>query len=675
MPPSDPARRALRSALPYSPALLIAAALGVVTVRAVLARAGMPAAPLDDTYIHFQYARSIVELHPFRYTEGAAPTPGATSLLWPLVLAPFYAIGLRGSALMWAAWTIGFASLGLLAVETKRVAEGLVDTKLALAAGALVLSFGGYTWFAGSGMEVVPFAFLLARSARRAAEWMERTDAPQPEGRAERRRYGELVALAVLTPLMRPEGAVASLFIAVALAYRPYRRRAYAFPAAMAPLAPALVSFVATGQAMASTAVAKWLPMNPYYTGGRLVLAVADNVVLFFGTLADGRLWTSLFLPSGGSLVAALAIVAIPVAGMRQSRWPRALVVLAVAIAILIPATYETFLVNRVRYIWPFAWAWFVGLAALAELVGGAAESVLSRVGIGASGISLLAAGIAVGGFASMLPPSIEDLSTSAAAVMHQQVALARWSREELGPGARIGVNDTGAMAYFGDHPTFDVVGLTTRGEARYWTAGPGSRFEHYEHLPRERLPTHFIVYPEWFAVSAVLGEELTSRSVSHTILGGYTMAAYRARYDLLGSGSRPTTAPWRGVTPLDVLDVADIEDEAAHRYALLDATREKDVVVALDDRADGGRLHRQRDEFTLRLSPGGTLLARWSAERDTRLRVSIDGRTIAEPFLLPGEWQEVALDVPNDVSAGVHAVRVEAIDGEFDSLHYWSYR
>jgi len=52
-------------------------------------------------------------------------------------------------------------------------------------------------------------------------------------------------------------------------------------------------------------------------------------------------------------------------------------------------------------------------------------------------------------------------------------------------------------------------VGLTTRDEARYWVAGAASRFEHYERLHARRaaaLPTHFIVYPEWMALDAVLG-------------------------------------------------------------------------------------------------------------------------------------------------------------------------
>ena len=34
-------------------------------------------------------------------------------------------------------------------------------------------------------------------------------------------------------------------------------------------------------------------------------------------------------------------------------------------------------------------------------------------------------------------------------------------------PAALVGVNDTGAIAYFSDRSTFDVVGLTSREEAR----------------------------------------------------------------------------------------------------------------------------------------------------------------------------------------------------------------
>ena len=97
-----------------APIALPTVLLAGVSTRAVLEKTGgVPAVPLDDTYIHFQYARSFAELRPFVYTPGAAPTPGATSLLWPAILAVFWAVGLRGSWLIWPAWALCWLSLGL----------------------------------------------------------------------------------------------------------------------------------------------------------------------------------------------------------------------------------------------------------------------------------------------------------------------------------------------------------------------------------------------------------------------------------------------------------------------------------------------------------------------------------------------------------------------------------
>ena len=152
--------------------------------------------------------------------------------------------------------------------------------------------------------------------------------------------------------------------------------------------------------------------------------------------------------------------------------------------------------------------------------------------------------GLFAGALASRLGWTLDDLWGSASAIDRQQVALGRWAEAALEPDARIGVNDTGAIAYLSNRRTFDVVGLTTPGEARYWVAGAGSRFEHYERLFKaspERLPTHFIVYRHWMACDPVLGDELHDETVTdQTILGGATMTAYRARYDEFGSGDRP---------------------------------------------------------------------------------------------------------------------------------------
>ena len=152
--------------------------------------------------------------------------------------------------------------------------------------------------------------------------------------------------------------------------------------------------------------------------------------------------------------------------------------------------------------------------------------------------------------------------------------------------GARIGVNDTGAIAYFSEHPTFDVCGLTTEGEGRYWVSGAASRFEHYERLASEHpgsLPQYFIVYPEWMAMNEVLGTKLHEATVTDsTILGGQTMVAYEADYSRLGTGEEPWTVlkGTKDATPVDTLDVADLDSERLHGYELLGARDGEEVLT-----------------------------------------------------------------------------------------------
>src|SRR5579862_5791515 len=99
----------------WAPLVVAVGALGAWTVATIVARVGHAGAALDDAYIHFQYARAIAEGHPLRFQAGEPASSGATSLLWPLVLAPFWALGARGNAILWPAWILSFAALAALA--------------------------------------------------------------------------------------------------------------------------------------------------------------------------------------------------------------------------------------------------------------------------------------------------------------------------------------------------------------------------------------------------------------------------------------------------------------------------------------------------------------------------------------------------------------------------------
>jgi hypothetical protein len=267
----------------------------------------------------------------------------------------------------------------------------------------------------------------------------------------------------------------------------------------------------------------------------------------------------------------------------------------------------------------------------------------------------------------------------SASGIDRQQVALGRWARANLPETARIGVNDTGAVAYFGGRRTFDIVGLTTQSEGRYWVAGAASRYEHYERLLRDRpdlLPTHFIVYPEWMACDAVLGELLHEATVTDSsILGGQTMRVYLANYDHLGKGELPWTP---GFTPADTLDVADVESEREHGYDLAgardtDQTIHKGLSPAGSPLIDGGRTARTRDAFRVRLGPGrhrGLVRAMTAAPPST-LRVRIAGKDVAAPTLATTTWEELAFDLPPDATGDV-AIEAIAAGSPVTTFHYW---
>ncbi|HEY0462741.1 MAG TPA: hypothetical protein VGC79_00970, partial [Polyangiaceae bacterium] len=486
--------------------LLAAALLATLAIRRILAaNGGIPAVPLDDSYIHFQFARSFAEGRPFVYSPGAVPVAGATSLLWPLLLALPQYFGVQGVALIPFAWGLGFLALGLLGYETTRAAEGLVSPSVAWLAGLFTLAFSANTWFAASGMEVVPLGWLLMRCCRRAAEWLE----------GERERFWELLLLALLTPMMRPEGALGSVLLASALFFGGGHRRAYAALCLLFPLVPSLVYVWFTGHATQTTTVVKWLPFNPYYDVRGLFAVIFYNLQLYWSTLLDGQFWSAVFVPEHSKFVTWLSLPALIFSGQARARGARSWLLVALGLGILLPTTYDSFLWNRLRYLWPFSGPWLIGLVALADQIGDFSALLWRR----ASALRYLLS--AAMGFALLnkFPFALADLAESAHAISAQHVELGQWAAKALPASARIGVNDTGAIAYFSGRQVFDIVGLTTTGEARYWSAGAGSRFEHYERLPREVLPTVFVVYPPWFGLPALLGPCLTERTVIATIL------------------------------------------------------------------------------------------------------------------------------------------------------------
>jgi hypothetical protein len=178
-----------------------------------------------------------------------------------------------------------------------------------------------------------------------------------------------------------------------------------------------------------------------------------------------------------------------------------------------------------------------------------------------------------------------------------------------------------------------------------------------------------------------VLGEPLFEATVlDSTILGGATMRVFAASYTRLGSGEKPWSAPDGDV--VDTLDVADLESEADHAYALLGAR--DGTQVALTGAApngtpvvDGGRNDRVEEHFTARLAGASAGIVRIQTSLPARVRVLVGGAETAILSIPPGDWNEARFPLPPAATHGsVAPIDVRLVsDTPLGIFHYWFVR
>ena len=186
-------------------------------------------------------------------------------------------------------------------------------------------------------------------------------------------------------------------------------------------------------------------------------------------------------------------------------------------------------------------------------------------------------------------------------------------------------------------------------------------------------------------SAAPVLGRTLTEATVTYqSILGGATMIACEARWDALGSGDLPVQLAPEGRI-VDELDVADLESEAAHAYALSDARDVDNRAVWLDPPegspapriAEGGRYARTRDEFVAHVDAGraARIVMRVGADTPTELVVRSGARELGRIAVGTEAWIERSVLLAADVTGRSMPISVApATPGTFTSYHYWIY-
>jgi hypothetical protein len=247
-------------------------------------------APLDDVFIHFDYARATALGHPFEWTIGNGYSSGNTSLTYPFVLAAGWLLGFTGRALMkWAAIVAAVSVFGMLLAARRIFLEDERDNWGRLSSYLLppvFLGIGALDWSLWSGMEV---SFFLATWAVALVAWqrLER-DARSVRSPSRTSAHAWWLGLAgALLVTTRPEGAatIAIFGIAAAMAHRGSGRRRVigllvriGLPAVVALTVQAIANRAFTGEWSANGAIVKLALNNPYMTGEDKLADYVGNV-------------------------------------------------------------------------------------------------------------------------------------------------------------------------------------------------------------------------------------------------------------------------------------------------------------------------------------------------------------------------------------------------------------
>jgi hypothetical protein len=507
-----------------------AAAVGLAAYYTIVAgRVTAPGLPLDDAWIHLQFARNLGTGHGFSYNPDV-PSSGSTAPLWTLLLAvpALFRIDLPA-----AAKVLGVVLTIAAALVVRQIVALLTRSRLgATTAGLAVVSSARFTWASLSGMEVPLYCTLAALSLL----------AYLRELRSGRTRFWPWIA--ALAGTARPE---VFIFVPVLAAHWAWSHwKTHGWRAAVRPC-------VAAG-----AVVLAWLVFN-YSTGGRPLPA-------------------TFYAKSGGvGLMSAIA----------QGQWHD-----AARFAFSQPVEYLNILLKWTDEQSPFLMlAWLVGALVLggalpmagADLRGGAilvalfllaalvkgafvpAPPLLAQNGRYIDHALILYFMIASVGFAylwtatrthwavaafvavtlvRLVSQDVKFAPRYAAEVKNindLQVVAANWVHAHTTPDAVIATNDIGALGYFGQRTLVDTEGLISPDSL------PHRRDRTMAEYLEEKKPDLLIIFPGWYPEfdgrSDILREVGHVTSAPKIVAWGDTLVIYRMPWTRLDR--TPGLAPW----------------------------------------------------------------------------------------------------------------------------------
>jgi len=626
----------------------IIAALQIVTAFVFLANSGSGTSswfdklPLDVGWVRMVYARSFSENAQFWYNPGV-PESGMTSPLWAMVVGSTWKVfGVFGLGIVATAKLLGIVFAILTGWLSMRIVWQLSrQRRLGIFAGALIAIEPSFGFAAVSGMEVQLFSIVSL-----AAVWMFL------QGRL--RTSGVLFGLMVLA---RPEGYVVfGIAVITAIVRRMWQRDRLELVnnedirELVALIGPTIVlgglwaaynytvngtpwpnSYVAKNQEMGLLPLANiWNVLQGYFHHLSFFAGVAFPITTL--AIVVGGIWVLRSYSFAGAPLVLLPVgvtyavaSTFPVASDAWNFFSRRYLDAVIPILVIL------MIIGFLR-IWRKFHYWRDTRSPIDQ-----AEAHVFTFGLNIVFVAaIILPFIALPGDWQRLS---EDYSWNSKNVHDIDVGIALWLDENIPEDARIGVGDAGAIRYFGNRYTYDLVGLNTSDAIG----------RPYLNFAEENKLDYLFVFRDIYVESWQLAEPIHTIQVDkNTILGGSLMRAYEADYESeieFADATSPIVDDIlkRDVAVIDIVDpgngaaVAQYS-ESAHAYKLEGAGAVVDRVfrtVSTGNIKDQATTFSISEQFTVNSVPDQLLIVakRYDAALRGTLKVFADGVEV-------GDWE-----------------------------------
>lgn len=475
--------------------------------------------PLDDSWIHLQFARNLAAGEGLSFNPGVL-MPGSTAPLWTALLS----IGffLPGNLLLWTK-LLGVVLYLMGSVLTYRLSRLLgLDSAMSMLVALMSGATSWLVWSALSGLEIPLFVVLsLAGIFFHIRERQDPTRVPVS------------LALMALSFLARPESALLILAAGAdrclhfrsdergRLVWQPPDLRTILLGLVLVAviIGPVLwFNFRVTGSPLPTTFGAK---------SGGLIRALPGIGYLYtvFGIFFQAQPWMALFA-AAGVLVLVFRLGGEDDRGLLPAMW---LLGMPMAYGLIDPPGKFSLVGNFGRYYFPlFPIVIMLGALAIQTLAERVARP--SPMGIGRRWVRVMMLVI-------LILPTFGELiqgggryGQSVVNVQDSDIRAASWLADRLPPEAVLGVADIGALKFFLPNRVVDLAGIVSP-EIKEW--GAEKFLEHHR-------PDYLVMFPNWLYR---LFDDISEFEVVHEIpiennitMGGDVLIVYSTpwtRYEL----------------------------------------------------------------------------------------------------------------------------------------------